>query len=42
MRRRRPRVKPSLAGWARLPVMAMTVASVRAMIAAAGAIPGDS
>jgi hypothetical protein len=42
LRRRRPRVKPSLAGWAWLPVMAMTVASVRAMIAAAGAIPGDS
>jgi hypothetical protein len=40
--RRRPRVKPSLAGWAWLPVIAMMVASVRAMIAATGAIPGDS
>jgi hypothetical protein len=34
--RRRPRVKPSLAGWARLPVIAMMVASVWAMIAATG------
>ena len=40
--RRRPRVKPILAGWAPMPVMAMAVASVRAMIAASGAILGNS